>query len=72
MEAVRCLDCGETRWSLAGGSLEHMLAEPCQICGGEMVVERRRPGTSLRRPLIERRDRGSYPAVADSRTPARA
>jgi hypothetical protein len=64
MDAVRCLNCGETRWSLTSGSLEHLLNEPCQLCGGEMVVERRRPGTSVRRPLIERRDKGSYAPLA--------
>jgi hypothetical protein len=66
VDAVRCLKCGETRWSLFSGSFEHLLAEPCQICGGETVVERRRPGTSLRKPLVERRDRRS-PAMSGSR-----
>jgi hypothetical protein len=63
MQAVRCLKCGETRWSLFSGSFEHLLSEPCQVCGGETVVERRRPGTSLREPMIERRDRRSYPTL---------
>jgi hypothetical protein len=68
MQAVRCLECGETRWSLFGGSFEHLLSEPCQVCGGETVPERRRPGTSLRPPLVERRDRDSYPTFAGSGT----
>jgi len=38
----RCTECGETRWSLFPGSLEHALEAPCEICGGETVVERRR------------------------------
>jgi hypothetical protein len=57
MDAVRCLKCGETRWSLFSGTLEHLLSEPCQVCGGETVIERRRPGTSPRRQFVERRDR---------------
>jgi hypothetical protein len=56
MDAVRCLSCGETRWTLFSGTFENLLGEPCQACGGETVVERRRPGTSLRRPPVERRD----------------
>jgi hypothetical protein len=63
MKAVRCLRCGETRWSLFNGTFERLLAEPCQICGGETVVERRRPGTMPRRQFIERRDRGSFPTM---------
>ena len=40
MDAIRCLDCGDVRWSLLG-----LHGEPgeCVICGGEMVPERRRP-----------------------------
>jgi hypothetical protein len=56
MDAVRCLSCGETRWALFSGTYENLLAEPCPACGGEMVAERRRPGTSGRRPPVERRD----------------
>jgi hypothetical protein len=55
--AVRCLTCGETRWSLFGGSIEHLLADPCPACGGETVVERRRPGNFPRKQIVERRDR---------------
>jgi hypothetical protein len=57
MDAVRCLQCGETRWSLFGGAAERLAGEPCQACGGETVVERRRPGTRPRQPFVERRDR---------------
>jgi len=56
MDAVRCKQCGETRWSLFSGSIGHLLAEPCRICGGETVVERRRPGGKARTPFTERRD----------------
>jgi hypothetical protein len=56
MDAVRCLECGATRWALFGVSFEHMLDEPCQVCGGKTVVERRRPGTGAARVVVERRD----------------
>jgi hypothetical protein len=55
MEAVRCTQCGETRWSLFPGSLLHGLEAPCELCGGETVVERRRPGAGPRRLDVERR-----------------
>jgi hypothetical protein len=42
MEAVRCKQCGETRWS-------------CELCGGETVVERRRPGAGPDVLGVERR-----------------
>jgi hypothetical protein len=56
MDAVRCLECGATRWALFGVSFEHLLDEPCQVCGGKTVVERRRPGTGAARVFVERRD----------------
>jgi hypothetical protein len=55
MEAVRCTQCGETRWSLLPGSLAHALEAPCELCGGETVVERRRPGAGPGRLEVERR-----------------
>jgi hypothetical protein len=39
-----------------GATLEHLLDEPCEVCGGATVVERRRPGTGAARPFMERRD----------------
>jgi hypothetical protein len=71
VDAVRCLECGETRWTLFGETLEHMLEQPCQVCGGKTVVERRRPGTSRRTPPVERRDRVMFtfaPGTRRSRT----
>jgi hypothetical protein len=56
VEAVRCLECGATRWAMLRGSLQHLLNEPCELCGGETVLERRRPGTGAARPFMERRD----------------
>jgi hypothetical protein len=55
MEAVRCTQCGETRWSLLPGSLAHALESPCELCGGETVVERRRPGAGPPALDVERR-----------------
>jgi hypothetical protein len=55
MEAVRCTQCGETRWSLLPGSLTHALEAPCELCGGETVVERRRPGAGPATLEVERR-----------------
>jgi hypothetical protein len=55
MEAVRCIECGETRWSLFPGSLVQALEAPCELCGGETVIERRRPGAGPDRLMVERR-----------------
>jgi len=55
MQAVRCIECGETRWSLFPGTLAQSLGTPCELCGGEMVIERRRPGAGPRRLVVERR-----------------
>jgi hypothetical protein len=55
MEAVRCTQCGETRWSLLPGSLMHALESPCELCGGETVIERRRPGAGPDTLAVERR-----------------
>lgn len=53
MDAIRCLDCGDVRWSLIG-----LKGQPgtCAICGGEMVPERRRPAKADRFGRSERRD----------------
>ncbi len=55
MEAVRCTQCGGTRWSLMRGSLAHLLDEPCELCGGARVIERRRPGAGPASLDVERR-----------------
>ena len=61
MEAVRCKECGGTRWSLLPGSLDHALESPCDVCGGETTVERRRPGAGPDQLDVERRRQ----AIAD-------
>jgi hypothetical protein len=53
MDAIRCLDCGDVRWSLMG--LKGRPAE-CTMCGGQMVPERRRPVAGLAIAASERRD----------------
>ncbi len=55
MDAVRCKQCGETRWSLVPGSQENALRAPCALCGGETMIERRRPGAGPVRLDVERR-----------------
>jgi hypothetical protein len=55
MDAVRCTQCGGTRWSLLPGSLTHLLEEPCDLCGGRHVIERRRPGAGPDTLDVERR-----------------
>jgi DNA-directed RNA polymerase subunit RPC12/RpoP len=55
MDAVRCLRCGGTRWTLLPGSLERRLSEPCEACGGRVVLERRHPG-ALQGTIRERRE----------------
>jgi hypothetical protein len=64
MEAVRCTECGETRWSLFPRSLEHVLKAPCEICGGETLVERRRPGAGPPQLDVERRRREMADRIA--------
>ena len=73
MEAVRCTQCGETRWSLFPGSLAHALEAPCELCGGETVIERRRPGAGPVELRVERRRAAIADRIAglDSRLTAR-
>ena len=52
LQAVRCVECGETRWSLFSSADPH---QPCELCGGETKLERRMPGSGPRRLLRERR-----------------
>ena len=55
MEAVRCRQCGETRWSLLAGGAAQLLAAPCELCGGQTEIERRRPGAGPHTLAVERR-----------------
>ena len=62
MDATRCLDCGDVRWSLIGLKGQ---AGACEICGGETVPERRRPTAGPRPEMGERRDLVGVPDLAD-------
>jgi hypothetical protein len=37
------------------GSLTHLLEKPCELCGGDRVIERRRPGAGPDQLDTERR-----------------
>jgi hypothetical protein len=63
MEAVRCLRCGETRWTFRPGQLARLLGEPCESCGGPVVRERRKPGGARGRPRVERRQATAPPTA---------
>ena len=52
LKAVRCTECGDARWSLFSTANP---AKPCELCGGEMEVERRVPGAGPRGLQRERR-----------------
>lgn len=52
LQAVRCTQCGDARWSLFSSADP---AKPCDLCGGEMKPERRMPGSGPRRLPRERR-----------------
>jgi len=52
LQAVRCTECGDARWSLFSSA---DLAQPCELCGGEVKMERRMPGSGPRTLLRERR-----------------
>ena len=67
MDAIRCLDCGDVRWSLMG-----LKGRPgkCTMCGGEMVAERRRPAAGRPATPGERRDlAGAHEAPASGARP---
>jgi uncharacterized protein (DUF983 family) len=65
LQAVRCTHCGDARWSLFS-KLDP--ARPCDLCGGEMMVERPSPGAGPRQLLRERRT-GGPGTVPGSRAP---
>jgi ribosomal protein S27E len=64
LEAVRCTECGDARWCLFSTADPE---KPCDLCGGEMRVERRSPGAGPRTLLSERR--GGPAFVPGSRAP---
>ena len=52
LQAVRCTDCGDVRWSLFASADP---SQPCELCGGKMMLERRMPGSGPRELSHERR-----------------
>jgi hypothetical protein len=58
MEAIRCKDCGDVRWSFFGRATR----EPgrCSLCGGEMTAERRMPHLEPIQLAAERRGEGPH------------
>ena len=54
MEAMRCEECGDVRWSFLG--FASRAGETCELCGGEMMAERRKPHRGPMELLAERRD----------------
>jgi hypothetical protein len=65
LRAVRCTECGDARWCLFSTADPE---KPCDLCGGEMKVERRSPGSGPRQLLSERRSAGPG-GMPGSRTP---
>ena len=54
MDAMRCKDCGDVRWSFTG--IARHRDRRCELCGGEMAPERRQPHRGPLNLRNERRD----------------
>ena len=54
MEAIRCKECEDVRWSFMGFAARD--PGECALCGGEMVPERRHPHRGPERLRTERRE----------------
>jgi uncharacterized protein (DUF983 family) len=65
LKAVRCTNCGDARWFLFSTADP---TQPCELCGGEMKVERRSPGAGPRTLARERRS-GGPGVIPGARTP---
>ena len=65
LKALRCTSCGDARWCLFSTADPE---KPCDLCGGEMQVERRSPGAGPSQLLFERRNAGPG-GMPGSRTP---
>ena len=55
MEAVRCIECGETRWSLLPARWHILWTVHASCAEAEVVIERRRPGAGPEQLDVERR-----------------
>ena len=65
LRAMRCTHCGDARWSLFSAVDPD---RPCDLCGGQMTVERRSPGGGPRK-LVQERRAGARAPRAGSRAP---
>ena len=54
MDAMRCTECGDTRWSITGFGTAR--PRTCELCGGRLVPERRHPSQGPGQLTRERRD----------------
>lgn len=68
MEAIRCTECDDVRWSLLGIGKRDL--GKCELCGGQMVRERRHPARGNGRLAIERRDMNQTAASPPSARPS--
>jgi hypothetical protein len=66
MDALRCTQCGDTRWSLTRPTGTASV-RTCELCGGPMVVERRQPNHGPLRLPAERRDAWRRPRPSVNR-----
>ena len=63
MFGLRCVDCGEVRWSVLGRFQD--VDRTCPACGAQMREERRHPGRStVRYDGSERRERPTFAGTA--------
>ena len=69
MRALRCTRCGDTRWSLSGFQARPgvYVQHRCELCGGEMVEERRQPNHGPATLHLERRTAHASPRGATAR-----
>jgi hypothetical protein len=63
MDAMRCKQCGDVRWSFTG--LRGREQKTCELCGGETVPERRQPHRGPSTLGDERRTAAITPNHAD-------
>ena len=62
MDAMRCTECGDVRWSFTG--LRGRGEMRCELCGAEMAPERRQPHRGPDRLRDERRNLMRTPEMA--------
>ena len=65
MEAMRCKECGDVRWSFLGFAGRRDTR--CELCGSKMVPERRQPHRAPLNLLAERRETSGGAAQRSAR-----